>query len=102
MNIHTHTHTHIYTHTYIHTDLFHLLSNAVALLNYTLSAGKTGLCRYVCVCVCVCTCVCVCVRVRVYMYMYVCVYVFIFTWADHALLNFRHFDDIVLNLHLDL
>ena len=27
--------------------------------------------------------------------------VFIITWVDRALPNFRHFDDVVLNLRLD-
>ena len=31
-----------------------------------------------------------------------CVCVFIITWVGHMLHNFRHFDDVLLNLHLDL
>ena len=30
-----------------------------------------------------------------------CVCVFIITWVGYTLPNFRHFDDVLLNLHLD-
>ena len=54
----------------------------------------------VCGCVCVCVRVCVCVCVCVFVCVCVCVCVLIITWVDRALPNFRHFDDVVINLRI--
>ena len=69
------------------TCLLALESGAHVLQTFELSAKK------VIVCVCVCACVRACVRACV------CVCLFKFTLVDRTP-NFRHFDDVVLNLRI--